>query len=63
MPIVMRERIVWIDYYKAIAIFSMVFDHVCLDMPKRSWALSNFIHLWHMPLFFLLSGLDQLIFY
>ena len=54
----MRDnRINWIDYCKAIAIFAMVLDHVCLDMPERSRVISNFIHLWHMPLFFMLSGL------
>lgn len=52
-----NKRIDWIDYCKAIAIFAMVFDHVCLGMPERSRELSNFIHLWHMPMFFMLSGL------
>ena len=52
-----NKRIDWIDYCKAIAIFAMVFDHVCLGLPERSRELSNFIHLWHMPMFFMLSGI------
>lgn len=49
-------RIKWIDYCKAIAIIAMIYDHVALVVPFRSAQLGEFIHLWHMPIFFFLSG-------
>lgn len=50
-------RLDWIDICKAIAIFAMVFCHVGLELPSQNAALSNWIHLWHMPIFFILSGI------
>lgn len=51
------KRIEWIDICKAIAIFAMVFCHVGLEMPQRCKAVDEFVHYWHMPIFFILSGL------
>lgn len=59
----MKTRIEWIDICKAVAIFAMVFCHVWLELPKGARAfepghlLDIFIHYWHMPIFFVLSGL------
>lgn len=44
-----RQRIIWIDYAKAIGITLVVFAH----MPS---VFANYIFLFHMPLFFMLSG-------
>ena len=46
-----KERIIWIDYAKAIAMFFVIFGHV--DSGNY---LTNWIYSFHMPLFFLLSG-------
>ena len=45
-------RVDWIDLTKGIAIFLMVCGHIGLP-----GALSNWIWSFHMPLFFLMSGL------
>lgn len=47
-----RMRVDWIDLTKGIAIFLMVCGHTGLP-----GALSNWIWSFHMPLFFLMSGL------
>ena len=47
-----KERIIWIDYAKAIAMFFVIFGHV--DSGNY---LTNWIYSFHMPLFFLLSGI------
>lgn len=47
-----RERIIWIDIAKAIAIICMIIGHlVPLGSPIR-----NLIYSFHMPLFFILTG-------
>jgi len=46
-----RERIEWIDFCKFIAIFYMVWGHV--GMPISA---DKYIHVFHMPIFFFLSG-------
>lgn len=45
------ERIVWVDYAKSIGIFSVVLAHTPLYGPVQDW-----IYVFHMPLFFFLSG-------
>lgn len=46
-----RTREYWADYAKAIAIWLMVFAHVGI-----SSSVQTFIHVFHMPLFFFVSG-------
>lgn len=53
----MDKRLEWIDICKAIAIFAMVFCHVGLELPSQNASFDHWIHLWHMPIFFILSGL------
>lgn len=48
----MKKRIEWIDICKFIAITIMVIGHI--GLPTK---LSDLIHIFHMPIFFLLSGL------
>ena len=57
-------RIVWIDAAKGIAISLVVFGHVLGGAMARGWLdqdafakfVYDFIYLFHVPLFFLLSG-------
>lgn len=46
------KREVWADYVKALAIFLMVLGHFNLN----SEASEQFIYMFHMPVFFLISG-------
>ncbi len=48
----MKNRIEWIDVSKFIAITIMVMGHI--GLPK---VLSDFIHIFHMPVFFIMSGM------
>lgn len=48
----MQKRELWADYVKAFAIFLMVWCHAGLNIE---W-LCDFIYLFHMPAFFLISG-------
>lgn len=47
-----KQRIDWVDITKGIAIFLMVMGHT--SMPK---VVSNWIWSFHMPLFFIMSGM------
>lgn len=47
-----RERIIWIDQLRSIAFFFVILGHVAL--PKE-W--QSLIYSFHMPLFFMISGL------
>lgn len=47
----MDNRIVWVDYAKSIGIFLVVLAHTMLYEPLQNW-----IYVFHMPLFFFLSG-------
>ncbi len=51
------NRIEWIDHCKALAIFAMVFAHCGLRMQNTDKSIDEWIHLWHMPIFFILSGM------
>lgn len=52
----MANRIVWIDAAKAIGIYSVICGH-CLDpVSPIEGLMRNFIYVFHMPLFFFLSG-------
>ncbi|MFC6998652.1 acyltransferase family protein [Rufibacter roseus] len=46
-----NERFLWVDYAKAIGIFLVVLAHTPLWTPAQ-----NFIYVFHMPLFFFISG-------
>lgn len=48
----MTNRIEWLDIAKGIAIILMVLGHTSIPQP-----LSNFIWAFHMPLFFIASGI------
>lgn len=50
----MKERLVFLDNAKMIGIYFMIMGHCCLvkDVPY----LYNAIYLFHMPLFFIISG-------
>jgi fucose 4-O-acetylase-like acetyltransferase len=58
-------RIVWIDATKGLAIALVVFGHVLGGILTRNWLSSSgpwrgvyeFIYLFHMPAFFMISGL------
>lgn len=47
----MKERIVWLDYGKTIAIYLVVLAHTALYKPAE-----GFIYTFHMPFFFFMSG-------
>ena len=57
----MKKDIVWLDYARTIGIFLVVFGHVLQQFSsfegygicKTLW---NYIYLFHMPLFFIISG-------
>lgn len=61
----MNDRKEWIDYAKGIGIILVVYGHLLssgyhdgLNIPEHFYQLSrNIIYSFHMPLFFLLSGL------
>jgi len=48
--IVKREKIIWVDNLKGLAIIAVVIGHIASPV-------SNFIYAWHIPLFFFVSGL------
>lgn len=45
------QRLTWIDWCKSVAILMVILGHLPLHEQ-----ISHFIYLWHMPLFFMLSG-------
>lgn len=47
----MNNRLVWVDYIKAIGITAVVFGHTRMPDPVGIWIFS-----FHMPLFFIISG-------
>ena len=47
----MSERVIWVDTAKGFAIISVVLGHSSLPIELRSVVYS-----FHMPLFFMLSG-------
>ena len=61
-----NNRVVWIDALKGLAIIFVVLGHVLLGYTENNAFLNfndqmnvvmNWIYIWHMPLFFMLSGL------
>ena len=55
-----HQRIVWLDYAKAIGIFFVVWGHMYNKVPYASpiaGVIGRHIYAFHMPLFFMLSGI------
>lgn len=50
----MKERIIYYDIAKGIGIFLVVYAHICLNMDYQ---INDIIYTFHMPLFFVLSGM------
>lgn len=50
------KRIEWLDVMKGVAILLVVLGHVFNSMGLFSHPLNRWIHLFHMPFFFMLSG-------
>lgn len=57
----MRKDIVWLDYARVIGISLVIFGHALQSFPAfegsfwLKW-LWDYIYLFHMPLFFIISG-------
>ena len=51
-----KQRIIWIDYAKAVAIFLVVLGHSFKPLGGADLEVKNFIYSFHMPVFFFLSG-------
>lgn len=47
----MNKRIEWIDICKWVGILTMICGHIAL-----LYILDKYIHAWHMPMFFVISG-------
>lgn len=47
-----KKRVAWIDGVKSIGILAMIAGHI---WPSGT-LFDKFIHVWHMPIFFFLSG-------
>ena len=57
----MRKNIVWLDYARVLGISLVIFGHALQRFPafeESSWLmwLWDYIYLFHMPLFFIISG-------
>ena len=53
----MQQRDTFLDFCKGAAIFLVVLGHVLLKSMDLRNGLFNFICLYHMPFFFMISGL------
>lgn len=51
-----KERVLWIDYAKAIGIFLVIVGHGYYPTDGFDFFSKNFIYSFHMPLFFFISG-------
>ena len=51
-----QHRVIWIDYAKAIGIYSVVLGHALSYSIVSEATARNFIYIFHMPLFFFISG-------
>ena len=47
-----KKRVAWIDGVKSIGILAMIAGHIC----SSGTLFDKLIHVWHMPIFFFLSG-------
>ena len=57
--IINKDRVIFLDYAKAIGIFLVVLGHAICFLPKTNLGNSifNIIYSFHMPLFFIISGI------
>lgn len=57
MGYVMQQRIAYIDILKGFAIMAVVWFHIKCTLPSYSWFKPSILgSLWHVPLFFFISG-------
>lgn len=54
-----NQRIVWIDFSKVICIYLVVLGHALSYSVTNECYLRNFIYLFHLPVFFFVSGYLQ----
>lgn len=47
-----KKRVVWIDQLRALTFYTVILGHMSLAKPLKDWVYS-----FHMPLFFMISGL------
>ena len=61
-----KERIIWLDALKGLAILSVVIGHILLGFNENNAfsscsaqlvKMQHWIYVWHMPFFFVLSGI------
>lgn len=52
-----NNRLQWLDFMKGIAIFFVVLGHVYQFCIKNTGSVFNWIYTFHMPFFFMLSGI------
>lgn len=57
----MKKDIVWLDYARTMGIFLVIFGHCLQSFPEwqineKLQGIYDYIYLFHMPLFFIISG-------
>lgn len=52
----MKQRIEWLDVMKGIAIILVILGHILNNMNLFLHPVNQWLHLFHMPFFFILSG-------
>ena len=52
----MKQRIEWLDAMKGIAIILVILGHIYNSMNLFLQPINQWLHLFHMPFFFMLSG-------
>ena len=52
----MKQRILYFDILKGFAMVSVVAMHITCQLPEGRLFHSNILFMWHVPLFFMLSG-------
>ena len=52
----MKQRIEWLDIMKGTAIILVILGHIFNSMNLFSHPINQWLHLFHMPFFFILSG-------
>ena len=50
------KRIVYLDILKGFAMMSIVLFHIVWEVPSLKLVRPSLFYMWHVPLFFLLSG-------
>jgi fucose 4-O-acetylase-like acetyltransferase len=64
LPILQKDRLVWVDYLRGIAIILVVYRHTLIGIERSGGIVSKFLvdanmifYSFRMPLFFILAGL------